>query len=278
MTTQHFIDRYVIDSGISTALNADSSELTLINQLIAHHLEHLPFCSANVLLKKELSLDPDNVFQRLVEQRRGGYCYEHNKLFQILLAELGCNVCPLLARVLLNGNEQNGRTHRITLVEIDGIQYLVDVGFGVQTPRMAIPLEPHSFSHLTQQFRLHQQGPQHFRLEIWQTDRWQALYRFDLSEVTEMDCDIGHFYASQSPNSGFYHNLVVSKITHAQRHLIKNLDIHHYDDELEEQYVESITSASHLHQLLSETFQLGFSEDEVQQLFDHQVNYLASKA
>lgn len=278
MTTPHFIDRYLIDSDITTALNADSSRLALINQLIAHHLNYLPFCSANVLLKQELGLAPENVFQRLVEQRRGGYCYEHNKLFQILLGELGYNVRPLMARVLLNGNEQNGRTHRITLVEIDGIQYLVDVGFGVQTPRMAIPLETHSFSHLTQQFRLQQQGPQHFRLEIWQADHWQALYRFDLSEVTEMDCDIGHFYASQSPSSGFYHNLVVSNITKIQRHLIKNLDIHRYDDELGEQHVESITSASHLHQLLSQTFQLGFSEEEAQQLFDHQVNYLASKA
>ncbi|KII76488.1 arylamine N-acetyltransferase family protein [Vibrio renipiscarius] len=272
MTTPLFIERY-----LTKPLQTESAQgLAFINQLIAHHLEHFSFCSANVLLKRDLSLDTEAVYQRLIEQRTGGYCFEHNKLFHTLLSELGFTTRPLLARVLLNGNEDNGRTHRVTLLELNGVQYLVDVGFGVQTPRMAIPLETHNFEYLSQQFRL-KKAQTHFRLELWQDDHWQALYRFDLSEVTEMDCDIGHFYTSQNPASGFYRNLVISNLSQTQRNLLKNLEWRQYDDELGNERVVNIESAQQLHQLLRQTFQLDFDEQQAQQLFDHQVQFLASK-
>src|SRR5579884_1232622 len=79
----------------------------------------IPFENIDIFLGRPIQIDPTSLFTKLVEKRRGGYCYELNGLFLMALQHLGFTATPLAARVF-NGETFSQKSHRLTLVEIDG--------------------------------------------------------------------------------------------------------------------------------------------------------------
>ena len=63
------------------------------------HLAAIPFENLDVVLGRGIAVDLDSVQAKLVERRRGGYCYEHGVLFAAALERLGFGVERMLARV-----------------------------------------------------------------------------------------------------------------------------------------------------------------------------------
>ncbi|EOT1168876.1 arylamine N-acetyltransferase, partial [Cronobacter turicensis] len=55
--------------------------LETLNALHRHHTAAIPFENLDVLLGREILLDDDAIFIKLVEAGRGGYCFEQNALF-----------------------------------------------------------------------------------------------------------------------------------------------------------------------------------------------------
>jgi len=95
----------------------------------AHRLA-IPFENLDVILGRGIAIDSASVFAKLVTARRGGYCFEQNRLFEDALLALGFNVRPLLARVWLGGEgPPPGKTHTLGLVTIDGQEWIADAGF-----------------------------------------------------------------------------------------------------------------------------------------------------
>ncbi len=107
-----------------------------------HHaqLYNIPFENFDIQLGRGIDLAPGAIFEKLVHQVRGGYCFELNGLFLMALQAFGFDVRPLLGRVHITGTP-TGRGHQIELVTIEGEQWIADVGLGVGTPRAPIPLE-----------------------------------------------------------------------------------------------------------------------------------------
>lgn len=95
----------------------------------AHRLA-IPFENLDIRLGRGIAVDSESVFAKLVTRRRGGYCFEQNRLFGDALAALGFTVRPLLARVWFGATETPGRTHALLLVTIDGQDWIADAGFG----------------------------------------------------------------------------------------------------------------------------------------------------
>jgi len=261
---EQLVEQYLMQLNINTAL----SGLSLITHLKEQHIAALPFSSSNVLLKANLSLDEDALFERLVFNKSGGYCFEHNKVMYLVLKQLGFNVRPLITRVLLDGNEGNGRLHRVTLLEFEGEKYIVDVGFGVMNPRFIVPLKNADFDTISGRYSVKQQDNNHFRLEYTPVNGQPiTLYRFDLAEFTEMDCNIGHFYSSQFEGAAFVNNLVVSRVMEKERVLIRNREVTFFDDAEKEQIVYPITSAQQLYSLLVEHCLLDITFSDAQTLY-----------
>ncbi|MBA5761139.1 arylamine N-acetyltransferase [Vibrio sp. 404] len=242
-----------------------------VNYMIQRHLSLFAFSSVNVILDRDLSLDIESIVERIVVGKQGGYCFEHNKLMQSALEYLGYSVRPILARVLLNGDELNRRSHRVTLLSLDGENYLVDVGFGLATPREALVLQSQQYTWHNQQVRLSAIENQDYRVEQREQDNWQTLYRFDLSETTETDCDASHFYTHKHPQSNFVNNLVVSKVHSNTRELVKRLELFEYDDQAGTERSSTIKTAKQLHQILSQQLGLNINVEEARYLFDHQM-------
>ena len=108
--------------------------LNTLRELHIHHNGAIPFENLDVLLPREIHLDDRTLEEKLINGRRGGYCFAQNGLLERVLRELGFNVRSLLGRVVLaNPSQMPPRTHRLLLVEVDGERWIADVGFGGQT-------------------------------------------------------------------------------------------------------------------------------------------------
>src|SRR5699024_7912466 len=137
-----------------------SASIDTLAALQRAHTQTIPFENLDPFHGFRVSLDTDDLQNKLVRQQRGGYCYEHNLLFSYVLQNLGFNVHRLAARVLVSATAQlPPKTHMLLYVTIDHIPYLVDVGFGGHSP--------------TAPLRLHASGVQqtpHGAYEILQTN------------------------------------------------------------------------------------------------------------
>jgi N-hydroxyarylamine O-acetyltransferase len=124
------IERYFARTGL------DGSDRSL-PVLQAAHVRSVLYENLDVRLGREIRLEPESLVAKMVDRRRGGYCFEQNTLFAAVLESVGFTVTRCLGRVRL-GDPVSPRpaTHMVLLV--DG--RLVDVGFGSATPLGPVPL------------------------------------------------------------------------------------------------------------------------------------------
>ncbi|RLA03831.1 MAG: arylamine N-acetyltransferase, partial [Gammaproteobacteria bacterium] len=83
-----------LDAYFSRINDSGSREPTLetLNRLIAAHVRTIPFENLDILLGRPISVGLEAIEQKLVHDRRGGYCFEQNTLFQQVLLALGFSV------------------------------------------------------------------------------------------------------------------------------------------------------------------------------------------
>jgi len=95
------------------------------------HLKAIPFENLDIHYGREISLEIGRLFEKIVVSERGGFCYELNSLFHALLQKLGFMARIISARVAKeNGGFSPEYDHLAIVVSINGLNYLVDVGFG----------------------------------------------------------------------------------------------------------------------------------------------------
>jgi N-hydroxyarylamine O-acetyltransferase len=169
----------------STAPNLQTLEL-----IAALHPSTIPFENLNPLLGLPVLLDQPSLEQKLLHDRRGGYCFEHNLLFLRVLRELEFSARGLAARVLWGHPEGADRpiSHMVVAVDIGGTTHLADVGFGGFTLTAPLKLRPDAEQQTPNEtFRLTAIEDGGFRLEVKLGEEWRHVYRFDLTEQTDED-------------------------------------------------------------------------------------------
>lgn len=194
------IDTYLERIGVDSVISISED---FLDRLHRAHAYTIPFENFDILLGRGIDLSPDKLFQKMILQPRGGYCFELNGLFLQLLQLLGFQAKPLLARVHLRG-EPGGRHHQLALVTINGRDWIADVGFGANGLRAPIPYQIGSVNRQDGlEFRLQDSPPFGTMLQIREQGQWQNLYSFDLEYVCPGDIDSGNHYTSTSPGSFF---------------------------------------------------------------------------
>ena len=181
------------------------------------HMLRVPFENLNIVQKLPILLTEEALWDKIVVQKRGGFCYELNGLFAWLLQELGFDVTYLNARVY----NREGRLgidfdHLALLVQIPGQpgRWLADVGFG---DSFHTPL---NFEERSEQV----QGLRAYRLEqlpdgfvTWQKNydgTWERQYFFDLQPHTfPGDYELACMYHQTSPKSSFTRGSIISRAT-----------------------------------------------------------------
>lgn len=105
--------------------------LSLLRKLHRQHLYQIPFENLDIHWGREILLDLQRVFNKIVTGQRGGFCYELNGLFCTLLLKLGFPAYPISVRILRDDNTLTPEfEHMAVLVENEGSIWLADVGFG----------------------------------------------------------------------------------------------------------------------------------------------------
>jgi N-hydroxyarylamine O-acetyltransferase len=187
--------------------------LSLLSALTAAHTQSIPFENLDVLLGTRISLEPDALFQKLVLEGRGGYCFEQNGLFLLVLQELGFQVTPISARVRLQRPRDftPPRTHVFLRVELDGESWLTDVGVGglsLTSPLRLATGEEQSTPHEPR--RLVREGGRLFH-QVRFGAEWQDVCEFTLEEMPGIDREVANWFTSAHPNSHFKNRLVVAR-------------------------------------------------------------------
>lgn len=106
-------------------------DLAYLSTLQLAHLKTVPFENLDIHCGRDISLELGAVFEKVVVNKRGGFCYELNSLFHALLCEIGFNASIISARgTKAGGGFAPEFDHLALVVEIEGLSHLVDVGFG----------------------------------------------------------------------------------------------------------------------------------------------------
>ena len=113
-----------------------------LDALVFGHLCSVPFDNLDVIgSQREPSILIGDLFDKIVTQKRGGYCYELNSLFSRLLLDLGFDVYVAMARIRWNKPEKTPYSHMAVIVQLDGKRWLCDVGYGGPAPRGILCLD-----------------------------------------------------------------------------------------------------------------------------------------
>jgi N-hydroxyarylamine O-acetyltransferase len=160
-------------------------------------------------MRRPVRLDIESLWKKLVEDRRGGYCFEQNTLFAAVLEHIGFRVTRLGARVRMGAEGIRPRTHMLLAVEADGRQWLADVGFGGDALLHPVEWLPGETStQFAWKYRLTVESPGYL-LQTWQADRWVDLYSFTTEEQYAVDYEVANHYTATHPDSFFRKQLMV---------------------------------------------------------------------
>jgi len=195
------------------------------------HAFTIAFENFNVHLKRAIPLDEESLFQKLILEKRGGYCYELNILFSFLLQEIGFHVTHLIGRPLYGyNNALRPRTHMVLKVETEGKEYLCDLGFGgrglIEPIELIFDKENIQFHDI---FKLipHYEG---YELQSYISEGWVSLYSFDLHEQQLIDYELANFYNMHSLDSRFTQQIICAKPTNQGRILLVDKKFKYYED------------------------------------------------
>lgn len=217
--TPEQLKAYLTRIGLNSqqVLQPDYATLALLHE--AHTL-NVPFEDLSLHLdlthntSKPLDISMDNVFKKIVEDHRGGYCYEMNKLFAAALATLGFTVYSHKASVIWGfEGPKRAPAHRMLTIDIKGELFLADVGFG--GPGQIAPLKMIINQMQTQgehTYQLVLDKDNDYELQKLTRGTFERLYAFN-HQITyeEKDYEENNLYTSTDPDSFFVKTMFCTK-------------------------------------------------------------------
>lgn len=242
--SQRYLDRI----GYQADVRADADSL---ERLHLAHLQAVPFENLSIHWRESMALTEAHLYQKIVLDRRGGFCYEANSLFAALLRSLGFTTRLLSARVAgADGTYSSEFDHLAVLVELDE-PWLVDVGFGdsFRRPLRLVPSLIQSEQHRA--YRLEQEGDEYVLNQSILGRGWEPQYRFSLEPRVITDFQDRFEFHRDSPTSHFRKAPLATVATPAGRKTLSGLNLIHTTLE-GERIEQEIAEAAYQHMLESE--------------------------
>jgi N-hydroxyarylamine O-acetyltransferase len=232
-------------------------DLATLNALHAAHVKAIPFEGLDPFLGRRVNLDLPAVQAKLVDSRRGGYCFEQNALFAAALGSIGFEVTTLAARVRWMSPPDSPlgpKVHMLLKVDLPDGPHIADVGFGVCV--MDAPLQ---FRMEVEQrtamgtFRINEANGL-FSISAKQPQGWRTMYVFDLAPQIQSDYELGNYFTSTSSLAPFSSTLIVERVDTEARYKLANRRLTVEAREGEVRSERTIESAAELGDVLRGTF------------------------
>jgi N-hydroxyarylamine O-acetyltransferase len=231
--------------------------------LLRAHVERIPFENLDVLLGRGVRLDLESLQDKLVQRRRGGYCFEHATLFAAVLEALGFGVTRHSARVVIAApRTQAPRSHMFLTVALPEGRFVVDPGFGGHTARTPVPLVPGERVRLDDEEHWMARDGDHWVLRTRTPQGEMDLWASTLEHDNRVDFEVSNHYIATHPASAFVNRLMLRAFTPEGRVHVMNRDVTEWRGGTAHQ--RRLADRATLRQLLTASF--GFDLPEVEHL------------
>lgn len=262
LLTDNFVRQY-----LQRINYTDSLEPTIntLNQLQIAHLYAVPFENLSIHLQQPIQLSYTSLANKIIQQNRGGFCYELNGLFSLLLQHLGFKVTLLSAQVAREDGTFGREFGHLTLLVHDLDNWLVDVGFG---DSFIYPLKLESGTEIIQREQRYKLINHSERWILYQYKKdWKPQYCFQLVSRELADFQTVCDYNQTNPQSMFKQRLICTRLTHDGRVTLSDRKlIIHQKHQRNEQIIENNCEYQ---QILKTYFQIQLnSYQAIEQLFD----------
>ena len=187
-----------------------AADAATLAALMRSQLFAVPFENLDVQAGKGVSLVPEDIVEKIVHRRRGGYCYEVNGLFAMALQALGIPYRFVAARPMFYP-ARRPRTHMALVARADGHDWLCDLGFGSYGIRAPMRLDRlgDEVAQDFDRFKLTQPQPGEYLLQAWVEGAWANQYGFDLSPQEWVDFAPANYMNSTHPDAIFVQKMLV---------------------------------------------------------------------
>lgn len=272
-TKMKSLDNYLNRIGVSLEKPFKCNEATLAT-IMDGQSRSISFENFDVVMKKTISMKDDDVEAKLVDQKRGGYCWELNTLLRIALEDMGYKkVTPLLCRVRWGKPDDSlepntAYTHLALKVETDdGRNLLADVGFAGSNSMAPVSMDvgddPQELPE--GRFRIVPSKHDGFHvLEVSVKEEWKPLYEWRDEHAPFVDQECSNWFSCTYPSARFTTQIFAHTIIGEERHYILNEKYfirkgHGVDKEIKE---ETIEGKSRLLELIENVFGVELKETD----------------
>ena len=202
------IRAYLQRIGFDGDLSPDFSTLCALQQA---HLQHVPYENLDVLYRRPFSLNIPALYDKIVQNRRGGYCFELNGLFAWLLRQLGYSVTERFGRCIYGEPLRYPmRRHRISIVELDDKRYVCDVGVGMPAPCAPLLLEYDIEQEINGEiYRIVRDPVDAYTVQVKMDGKFENFYSFEEHIAQPIDFYYAHYYCTTHPDSMFLQKTMV---------------------------------------------------------------------
>lgn len=208
MKAENFVLQEYFDR-INFIGDANADIATLV-EMMRCQLFSVPFENLDVQAGKIVSLVPEEIVDKIIGRKRGGYCFEVNGLFAMALEALGIPYQFVAARPMMYP-VRKPKTHMAIIVNADGEEWLCDLGFGSYGIRAPIRLNflDAEIKQDFDTFMLSKANEREYLLQALVEGKWADQYAFDLSPQEWIDFAPANYLSSTHPDAIFVQKLVV---------------------------------------------------------------------
>lgn len=254
MSKEFRLDRYLARIGYEGPTRPD---LSTLHALHSAHVDAIPFEGLNPLLRRPVDLDIPSLQKKLVESRRGGYCFEQNGLFAAALQHIGFGVTGLCARVRWMSAPDSPlgpKAHMLLKVDLPEGAYIADVGFGVCVLDAPLQFRTGIEQRTAMGTYRIDESEGLYSISAKRSTGWRTMYVFDLAPQIQSDYELGNYYTSTSSAVPFTSMLIMERVAQDARYKLagRRLTIEARDGEVRSE--RSLDSADELHKVLHEIF------------------------
>lgn len=197
-------------------LSCDRCEVSLdfLKKIQEAHIYSVPYENIDILNGVPISLKTEDIYDKIVERKRGGYCFELNALLSWLLSELGYSVESYFARFWRAESTTPLRRHRVLGVKLGEDRYIVDVGIGSPAPRFPLILKEGLVQEgFGESYRFEYEKELGWVLYELTHGEWKRYFSFTEEWQFDIDFIQPSFYCEKHPDSIFNKGLIVAMKT-----------------------------------------------------------------
>ena len=185
--------------------------LDFLKKLQEAHIYSVPYENVDIVNGVHVSLEIEDIYEKIVERKRGGYCFELNALFAWLLSKIGYSVESYFARFWRGESKTPLRRHRVLGVTIGEEKYIVDVGIGSPAPRFPLLLKAGLVQEgFGESYRFEYEKELGWVLYEQTHGEWKRYFSFTEEWQFDIDFIQPSFYCEKHPDSIFNKGLIVA--------------------------------------------------------------------